>query len=166
MGFYRGVTGERSLRRSLYAAHSRYYSAQGYQEPYRWAHNDQTPFNKLIKSLKDSRVGLVTTAMPDTKQGRERRDIYSTPVTPIPETMYTEELSWHKAVTHTNDISSFLPIQQLNILKGEGKIKDLASRFHSLPTDYSQKNTLKRDAPEILRRLREDEVDVAILVPL
>ena len=143
-----------------------YYSAQGYQEPYRWAHNDQTPFNKLTKSLKDTRVGLVTTAMPDTKQGRERRDIYSTPVTPIPETMYTEELSWHKAVTHTNDISSFLPIQQLNMLKGEGKIKDLASRFHSLPTDYSQKNTLERDAPEILKRLREDEVDVAILVPL
>ena len=80
--------------------------------------------------------------------------------------MYTEELSWHKAVTHTNDISSFLPIQQLNMLKGEGKIKDLASRFHSLPTDYSQKNTLERDAPEILKRLREDEVDVAILVPL
>ena len=129
-----------------------YYSAQGYQEPYRWAHNDQIPFNKLTKSLKDSRVGLVTTAMPDTKQGRERRDIYSTPVTPIPETMYTEELSWHKAVTHTNDISSFLPIQQLNILKSEGKIKDLASRFHSLPTDYSQKNTLERDAPEILKR--------------
>mgnify|MGYP003322104815 FL=1 len=91
-----------------------YYSAQGYQEAYRWAHNDQTPFNKLTKPLKDSRIALITTAMPDTKQGRERRDIYSTPVTPIPESMYTEELSWHKAVTHTNDISSFLPIQQIN----------------------------------------------------
>ena len=52
-----------------------YYSAQGYQEPYRWAHNDQTPFAKLVKPLKDSRIGLITTAMPDTRQGRERRDV-------------------------------------------------------------------------------------------
>ena len=104
--------------------------------------------------------------MPDTEQGRERRDVYSTPANPIPESMYTEELSWHKAVTHTNDISSFLPIQQINVLKNEGRIKDLAPRFHSLPTDYSQKNTMERDAPEILKRLLEDEVDIAILVPL
>ena len=143
-----------------------YYSAQGYQEPYRWAHYDQTPFKKLAKPLKDSRIGLITTAMPDTKQGRERRDIYSTPVTPIPASMFTEELSWHKAVTHTNDISSFLPIQQINELRDEGRINDLAPRFHSLPTDYSQKNTIERDAPEIHKRLMEDEVDIAILVPL
>jgi len=35
-----------------------------------------------------------------------------------------------------------------------------------VPTDYSQRRTLEQDAPEILRRCREDEVDVALLVPL
>ena len=48
----------------------------------------------------------------------------------------------------------------------EEKIKGIASRFHSLPTDYSQRNTEERDAPEILKRLLEDEADIAILVPL
>ena len=143
-----------------------YYTAQGYEESYRWAHHDQTPFTKLNKPLKESRIGLVTTAMPDTKQGREHRDVYSSSVSPIPEVMYTDELSWHKAVTHTRDVASFLPIQQLNKLSNEQKIRGLTSRFHSLPTDYSQKNTKERDAPEILKRLLEDEADIAILVPL
>ena len=48
-----------------------YYTAQGYEEPYRWAYHDQTPFTKLTKPLSESRIGLVTTAMPNTKQGRE-----------------------------------------------------------------------------------------------
>ena len=143
-----------------------YYIAQGYEESYRWAHHDQTPFTKLNKPLKESRIGLITTAMPDTKSGRELRDVYSTPVSPIPDTMYTEELSWHKAVTHTRDVASFLPISQLNKLSEEEIIKGLASRFHSLPTDYSQRNTKEKDAPEILKRLLEDETDIAILVPL
>ena len=143
-----------------------YYIVQGYEESYRWAHYDKTPFAKLTKPLSESRIGLVTTAMPNTKQGRENRDVYSTSVAPIPEAMYTEELSWHKAVTHTRDVASFLPIHQLNQLIDEKKIKALASRFHSLPTDYSQGNTKEKDAPEILKRLLEDEADIALLVPL
>ena len=143
-----------------------YYMAQGYEDSYRWAHHDKTPFTKLNKPLSESRIGLVTTAMPNTKQGRENRDVYSTSVSPIPDAMYTEELSWHKAVTHTRDVASFLPIHQLNQLIDEERIKDLASRFHSLPTDYSQGNTKEKDAPEILKRLVEDEADIALLVPL
>ena len=143
-----------------------YYAAQGYEEPYRWAYYDKTPFTKLHKPLKESRIGLITTAMPDTKQSREHRDVYSTSVSPIPAGMYTDELSWHKAVTHTRDVASFLPIHQLNKLRDEEKIKGLTSRFHSLPTDYSQRNTKESDAPEILQRLLEDEADIAILVPL
>jgi hypothetical protein len=42
----------------------------------------------------------------------------------------------------------------------------VAPRFHGVPTDYSQRRTSEQDAPEILRRLREDAVDVALLVPL
>ena len=80
--------------------------------------------------------------------------------------MYTEELSWHKTVTHTDDVNSFIPLKQLMVLENEGGIGSLAPRFHSVPTEYSQRTTLEYDAPEILARLREDEVDIAILVPL
>jgi hypothetical protein len=80
--------------------------------------------------------------------------------------MYTEELSWHKSMTHTDDVASFLPLAQLNSLQDEGVIGSVASRFHSVPTEYSQRNTLEQDAPEVLARCRQDEVDIAILVPL
>ena len=40
------------------------------------------------------------------------------------------------------------------------------SRFYTVPTDYSKRNTEEVDAPEILRLFREDGVDIALLVPL
>jgi D-proline reductase (dithiol) PrdB len=143
-----------------------YYRAQGYTNDYQWAQNSATPFCMPAKPLSECRVGIVTTAMPDTDLGRNNRKIHSTLVPPIPESMYTEELSWHKTVTHTDDVNSFIPLEQLMVLEDEGGIGSLAPRFHSVPTEYSQRTTLKYDAPEILARLREDEVDITILVPL
>ena len=134
-----------------------YYRAQGYTTDYHWAQNDETPFCKPSKPLSESRIGLVTTAMPNTEFGRNNRQVHSTLVAPIPESMYTKELSWHQAVTHTDDVNSFIPIKQLMVLVDEGGIGSLAPRFHSVPTEYSQRNTIENDAPEILERLREKE---------
>ena len=36
--------------------------------------------------------------------------------------------------------------------------------FHGAPTDRSHRATLGRDCPELLRRVREDRADAAILV--
>lgn len=143
-----------------------YYRAQGYKTDYQWAHHTDTPFTALSRSLSKCRAGVVSTAMPDTERGRSQRQLYSTLCVPIPKSLHTAELSWHKAVTHTDDVNSFLPLEQLLVLEDEGGIGSLAPRFHSVPTEYSQRNTLEHDAPEILERLREDEVDIAILVPL
>ena len=143
-----------------------YYRAQGYDKDYVWAHNTQTPFTPLPKPLSECTVGLIVTAMPDTEAGRANRLVYSTLSTPIPESMYTDELSWHKSMTHTDDVGSFLPIKQLMVLVDEGGIGGIAKRFQSVPTEYSQRNTTENDAPEILERCREDNIDIAILVPL
>lgn len=143
-----------------------YYRAQGYTKDYLWAHNDDVPFSPLSKPLGECRVGLVTTAMPDTPEGRGRRQVYSCAADPIPESMFTDELSWHKAMTHTRDVASFLPLAQLRQCLDERLIGALADRFHTVPTEYSQRNTLEQDAPEVLARCLEDEVDVVVLVPL
>ena len=143
-----------------------YYRAQGYTNDYKWAYNHETPFAALTKPIDKCRTGLITTSMPNTENGRSCRQIYSTPVSPIPDSMYTSELSWHQSVTHTDDVASFIPLKQLKKLKDEGKIGSLAPHFHSLPTDYSQRNTIENDAPEILKRLVEDQADIAMLVPL
>lgn len=143
-----------------------YYRAQGYQSDYQWAKNDTTPFHALSKPLNESKIGLITTAMPDTPSGHETRAVYSTPTFPPPLSLYTDELSWHHGVTHTDDVASILPIEQLNTCLAEGKIGSLADEFHSLPTEYSQRATKEQDGPEILSRCQKQQIDVAILVPL
>ncbi|MCH8176476.1 MAG: hypothetical protein IIC59_14975 [Proteobacteria bacterium] len=143
-----------------------YYRAQGYTTDYLWAHFDTTPFTRLKNPLSESRIGVITTTMPDTEAGRADRRVWSTASEPIPRSMYTEELSWHKSMTHTDDVASFLPLAQLNKLQEEGVIGSVASRFHSVPTEYSQRNTIEKDAPQVLARCQQDEVDIAILVPL
>jgi len=83
-----------------------------------------------------------------------------------PERLYTHDLAWDKAATHTDDVESFLPLRHLAEFADAGRIGSLAARFHGVPTDYSQRNTCDTDAPEILRRCREDGAEAALLVPL
>ena len=143
-----------------------YYRAQGYERDYRWAQDDAAPFLALSKPLSESKLAIITTAMPDNEDGRARRAVYSTPSEPVPESMYTEPLSWDKSATHTRDVNSFLPLHQMQQLVDAGMLGKLASRFHSVPTTYSHRATREEDAPAILQRCIEDEVDVALLVPL
>ncbi len=143
-----------------------FYSAQGYSNHYQWAKNTDTPFTTLQKPLEDCRIAVITTAMPDSEQGRARRDVYPLPSRPYPNSMYTAELSWHKNVTHTDDTGSFLPLRALDEAAGKGIVGELCERFYTVPTDYSQRNTTEIDAPHLLKLCREDTVDIALLVPL
>jgi D-proline reductase (dithiol) PrdB len=147
-----------------------YYAALGYENPYQWAHFDEVPFARLPSPLAESRLALVTTASPL----RERANGESVPAKTVwsgstrepPERLYTDDLAWDKESTHTDDTESFLPIRRIREWVAAGRVGDLATRFHGVPTDYSQRRTQERDAPEILRRCREDGVDAALLVPL
>lgn len=143
-----------------------FYRAQGYTNDYQWAHHDEVPFSHLQKQLSECKVAVVTTAVPDSEAGRAQRQVHSCASLPIPSSMYTDELSWHKTMTHTNDVASFLPLMQLKRCEDEGLIGELGDRFYTIPTEYSQRNTRLNDAPEILAHCQHDAVDVAILVPL
>lgn len=143
-----------------------FYRAQGYDKDYRWAAYDAAPFTALTKPLSQCRIGVVTTSMPDTEEGRSKRAVYASASDPLPESRYTAELSWHQSMTHTDDIGSFLPLPALKRLQQSEALGDLAPRFYSLPTEYSQRNTLTKDAPAILNLIQQDEVDVVMLVPL
>jgi hypothetical protein len=149
-----------------------YYAAQGYEKPYRWARYADVPFAPLARPLAASRVALVTTAVPwcdeKPKDGvlRGGREVWSGETAQPPERLYTDHLAWDKQATHTRDVESFLPIRSLASWAEVGRIHDLAPRFHGVPTDYSQRRTLEQDAPEILRRCREDAAHVVLLVPL
>jgi len=149
-----------------------FYAAQGYDEPYRWAHHSEVPFTRPAKPLAESRLTLVTTASAfrprEVKEGvlRGGKEVWSGETAVTPERLYTDDLAWDKETTHTDDVDSFLPLTHVRAAASNGRIGSVARRFHGVPTDYSQRRTVERDAPEILARCRADGVDIALLVPL
>lgn len=149
-----------------------YYAAHGYGAPYRWAHNDETPFSPLAKPLAQCRVGVVTTTFPYIDDhphvwaGGKVKAPYALPVADLADRMFTDDLSWDKDATHTNDVGSFLPIAQLAAAAADGRIGSLSPRIYGVPTDYSQRRTREVDAPAVLDMAREDGVDAVILIPL
>ncbi|MGE0731861.1 MAG: hypothetical protein AB7O92_27985 [Acidimicrobiia bacterium] len=146
-----------------------FYGAHGYERPYQWAyHADTPPFAPLPGLLATLRLGVVTTTFPPLPSGQERppKQAYAAPVDPPPTAMFTEDLSWDKDATHTDDPESFLPLARLGEQVAAGRLGSLSPRFYGVPTEYSQRRTLTVDAPAILDLLREDGVDVALLVPL
>jgi D-proline reductase (dithiol) PrdB len=149
-----------------------YYLAQNFNNPYRWAHNATAPWTPLSKPLSRSRVGLVTTASlvtwttPEPAPGEVPNAVFGAPVAPPPDRLYTMHRFWDKDATHTNDVESFCPVRRLSEAQQAGRIGSLSPRFYGVPTEYSQRKTNEVDAPEVLRLCREDQVDVAVLVPL
>lgn len=143
-----------------------YYAAQGFERPYAYARHDDAPFAPLPRPLAQCTLGLVTTASLYPREPLEPRRVASAPCEPVPARLYTDDLSWDKQATHTDDVASFCPIVALRTLEQEGVLGRLAEHFHCAPTEYSQRTTEDTDAPEILRRLRQDGADVALLVPL
>jgi hypothetical protein len=148
------------------------YQAQGYKQPYQWAYFDEVPFAPLPRALSGCRLTLITTASPVREESVSQaglpmpKEVSSGSTATPPERLYTADLAWDKETTHTDDLDSFFPIHRLQELVESGRIGSLAARYHGAPTEYSQRRTMEQDAPEILRRCQEDEVEAALLVPL
>lgn len=145
-----------------------YYRALGYGNDYVWAHFEKVPFTRLSKPLGDARVALITTAGPadlSNRDQRNRKHVWSGDVDAPPATFDTD-VAWDREATHTDDRETFLPIEAIKGHVAAGLIGSLAPRFHGAPTDYSHAKTLTNDAPEILKRLKEDGADAAILTAL
>lgn len=150
-----------------YMARTRnYYRALGYEQDYAWAHNSMVPFTRPTRPLSELRLSLITTSSPAGTTKKDTPKVWSADSRQIPQTMYTDNLAWDKETTHTNDTGSFLPLQALHTLVANGELGSLAPRYHGVPTEYSQRQTLNEDAPGILDRVIEDNADIALLVPL
>lgn len=151
-----------------------YYLAEGYNNPYQWAHFDHVPFTPLAKPLAEARVALVTTAAPyqpdkgdqgpraaynyDAKFTR----VYTLPVEPPPD-LRISHVGYDRAHTVPEDINAYFPLVLMQTLVREGRIGGMPERFYGVPTLRSQRATIARDAPEILQLCQEDRVDAAVL---
>lgn len=165
-GFDPGMSADQPIR---YMERTRqYYRALGYAADYVWAQFDDVPFARLARPLAQSRIGIVTTAGPPGGYPRDAkgwRHVWSGETAQQPAKLATD-MAWDRESTHTDDVGTFLPIDVLKELAVAGTVGGLAARFHGVPTEYSQRKTIEEDAPQVLRRLRDDGADAAILCPL
>jgi hypothetical protein len=145
-----------------------YYRALGYANDYVWAHHADVPFCRPAKKLSQSTVALITTAGPPDRSNRDAggaKQVWSGDVA-HPPAAFDTDLAWDKEATHTDDRETFLPIDAMKGLVAAGVVGALAPHFHGAPTGYSHRKTNEHDAPELLRRLRRDGVDAALLTAL
>lgn len=148
-----------------------YYAAHGYEKAYEWATNDDAPFTELPKPLSECKVGVITTSyfLPDGFVYRVPGDLPRLPYAASradKAQLNTDHLSWAKDETHTKDPESFLPLAALDALVTEGRIGSVSDRFYCLPTQFSHRQTQRRDVPRVIEWLEEDDVDVVVMVPL
>jgi Glycine/sarcosine/betaine reductase selenoprotein B (GRDB) len=163
------MAGSTEMRPVAYMERTRhYYRALGYQKDYIWAYHDEVPFNLPALPMCRSTIALLTTAGPPDRSNRDernRKQVWSGSVE-NPPSRFDTDVAWDKEATHVEDRETFLPIDAMKQLVIDGAVGELSHRFHHAPTDYSQAKTSGHDAPAILRRLREDGADAAILVAL
>ncbi len=151
-----------------------YYNALGYDVPYRWASFADVPFTRLGKTLANSTVALVTTAAPfDPSNGEQGPGaaynsaakfftVFSLPTDSVPD-LRISHIGYDRQHTTADDQRSYNPLIALRA--AVGRIGNVAPRLHGAPTNRSHRATIAIDAPEILRRCREDGVDAVVLVP-
>jgi D-proline reductase (dithiol) PrdB len=152
-----------------------YYRALGYGAPYRWAHYAEVPFVPLQKKLRDSRIGLITTAAPYQSDKGDQGPgapynaaakfyaVYSGDST-AEHDLRISHVGYDRTHTTAEDSNTWFPLPALRRLAEAGRIGEVAPRFHGAPTNRSHRATIERDCPELLARLREDRVDAVLLV--
>jgi len=152
-----------------------YYQTLGFA-PYRWAHYVTAPFTPLALPLSRARVALISTAAPYEPEAGDQSpsapynaaakfyQVYSAPVDEKPDVRISH-VGYDRANTVPDDIDAYLPLARLHEAVAAGRIGSLTPRFHGAPTNRSHRVTMETDAPELLRRCREDGADAAVLVP-
>jgi hypothetical protein len=152
-----------------------YYQALGFA-PYRWAHFTDAPFEPLRMPLARARVALITTAAPFQPEAGDQGpraaynasakfyQVYSAHVDAKPD-LRISHVGYDRANTVPEDLDAYLPLARLHDAVAAGRIGGLTPRFHGAPTNRSHRVTMETDAPELLRRCREDGADAVVLVP-
>jgi hypothetical protein len=151
-----------------------YYVTLGFGAPYKWAHYSDVPFTQLKKPLKESRIGLITTAAPyradagDQGPGAPYNNaakfytVYSGD-TAQDHDLRISHIGIDRKHTTAEDPGTWFPLPLLREAARSGRIKEVAPRFHGAPTNRSHKTTLEIDCQELLARVREDRADAVVI---
>lgn len=143
---------------------------------YAWRSNDPVPWAPLARPLSESRVAIVSSAgfvlpaqerFDDAMKGGDPsfREIGAdADVTQFVES-HRSKLFDHEGIRRDPNLA--FPIDRMRELAAAGVIGSLNQRHFSVMGSITAPGRMmKQSAPEIARRLREDAVDAALLVPV
>jgi len=153
-----------------------YYLGLGYDNPYVWAHYIKVPFTRLKKPLSQSVLGLITTAVQfDPSKGDQgpgapynaAAKFYEPYKTPInqKQDLRIAHVGIDRKNANMEESECWFPLVAARRVVEMGRLQMVSPNFYGLPTNRSQRHTLEIDAPIILKMLRADNVDVAVLIP-
>lgn len=146
-----------------YIERSRARSMAAGRAPHAWPHFTDAPFTPLTRPLRESRIGLITTASllgPDGTPPPEGRPPmrFAAPAAPASTRLHTAHLGWDREATHMDDLDSYFPIHRLAEFQASGRIGLLSPRFYGAH--------LEDDAEQLITWCREDGVDAVVMVPI
>lgn len=153
-----------------------YYQTLGYGEPYSWAHYNDAPFTTVAKPISACNVAIVTTAAPyqigKGEQGPGAAynaqakffKVYSKDASIMPD-LRISHIAIDRDHTTAEDLGSYFPLQALQRAADDKLIGSVARRFYGLPTNRSKRITIEKDSQTLLSLCKEDNVDIALLVP-
>lgn len=175
------------IARSVYEWNVRGYSPEFDHDPFPWA-NDSAPFTPLSKPVAESKIALFTSSG-HFLQGRDpepfgvkdmsqeeaaRRNIEFARIPPvlceIPAATPSSELRvrhpGYDVSAARQDHNCVFPLERLRELTEEKVVGELADPAYSFIGSTSQIHLRKESIPEWILRLKENEVDAVLLVPV
>jgi D-proline reductase (dithiol) PrdB len=149
-----------------------FYRSQGFP-PYDWTLNEDAPLNRLGKPLAQCRVSMLTAGgvsrcAAEPWNPNARNDLR---LDPIASDAPSDDFQIHDAYyDHSDadrDLNCLFPIDRLRELAADGLIKDVAPRIWSgfMGRIYKRSAVTQQAAPALAAKLREDAVDLFVLVP-
>ncbi len=151
-----------------------YYQTLGYGAPYRWAHYLDVPFTPMTKPLSEASIAFVTTAALYRPEAGDQGPgapynsaakfytVYSKD-TSVDHDVRISHVGIDRKHTTAEDSGTWYPLPALRDAAARGLIGKVGPRFHGLPTNRSHKTTLDVDCPELVKRIKEDQVDAVVL---
>ena len=142
------------------------------QPPYQWTVNETSPWAALNKGLGKCRVALISTSGAYIKGRQPRFGQVKNDLSfrEIPKDVDVRDLAiaHHFAQPYAEeDINCTFPIQRMRDLEREGFIGDLAPTAYSCMGRIFLRSKLNNEmAPWLIERLRSEQVDAALLVPV
>jgi D-proline reductase (dithiol) PrdB len=149
-----------------------FYRSQGFP-PYQWTVHEEAPFTPLRRPLDGCRVSMLTAGgvsrcaaspwNPNARNDLRLDEIASD----APSSDFQIHDAYYDHRDADRDLNCLFPIDRLRELAAEGLIRDIAPRIWSgfMGRIYKRRAVIEEAAPALAARLREDAVDLFVLVP-